>query len=180
MSSTVTGNPSINSGSMHDPTAVSGNERREFVNMFGTGQSNYTFVVNEETGTIFQVTIDDDGTFNDRIPVGSAIKFKDASGNSASLPGMYNDQGEVVSGGIEAQTRQVFVRLQQALALAGCTLNDVCKVSVWLNDARDFGSFNRVYMECFGEHRPARSTVESRLMIDAKVEIDVTAYKPRA
>ena len=46
-------------------------------------------------------------------------------------------------------------------------------------DARDFGSFNRVYMECFGSHRPARSTVESRLMIDAKVEIDVTAYKPR-
>jgi enamine deaminase RidA (YjgF/YER057c/UK114 family) len=34
-------------------------------------------------------------------------------------------------------------------------------------------------MECFGAHRPARSTVEARLMIDAKVEIDVTAYKPR-
>ena len=84
-----------------------------------------------------------------------------------------------MSGGIEAQTRQVFVRLQQALALAGCTLNDVCKVSVWLDDARDFGSFNRVYMEGFGDHRPARSTVESRLMIDAKVEIDVTAYKAR-
>ena len=69
--------------------------------------------------------------------------------------------------------------IEQALALADCTLADVAKVSVWLNDARDFGSFNRVYMECFGEHRPARSTVESRLMIDAKVEIDVTAYKPR-
>jgi enamine deaminase RidA (YjgF/YER057c/UK114 family) len=51
---------------------------------------------------------------------------------------------------------------------------------VWLNDARDFGSFNRVYMECFGNHRPARSTTEARLMIDAKVEIDVTAYKPLA
>jgi len=58
-----------------------------------------------------------------------------------------------------------------------CTLDDVCKVSVWLNDARDFGSFNRVYMECFGNHRPARSTVESRLMIDAKVEIEVTALR---
>jgi enamine deaminase RidA (YjgF/YER057c/UK114 family) len=73
----------------------------------------------------------------------------------------------------------VFERLRQALALGGATLNDVCKVNVWLHDARDFGSFNRVYMECFGEHRPARSTVESRLMIDAKVEIDVIAYKPR-
>ncbi|MEY2771239.1 MAG: hypothetical protein RIQ38_1658 [Pseudomonadota bacterium] len=90
-----------------------------------------------------------------------------------------NDQGEVVVGGIEAQTRQVFVRLRQALALAGADLPDVCKVTVWLQDARDFGSFNRVYMECFGEHRPARSTVEARLMIDAKVEIDVVAYAPK-
>ncbi|MBN9402123.1 MAG: RidA family protein [Burkholderiales bacterium] len=89
-----------------------------------------------------------------------------------------DDQGQVVPGGIEAQTRQVFKRLEDALALAGCTLRDVAKVNVWLDDARDFGSFNRVYMECFGDHRPARSTVESRLMIDAKVEIDVTAYKP--
>ena len=90
-----------------------------------------------------------------------------------------DDQGQVVAGGIEAQTRQVFQRVKEALALADCTLADVAKVSVWLADARDFGSFNRVYLECFGDHRPARSTVESRLVIDAKVEIDVTAYKPR-
>jgi reactive intermediate/imine deaminase len=90
-----------------------------------------------------------------------------------------DDQGQVIPGGIEAQTRHVFKRLEQALALAGCTLADVCKATVWLDDARDFGSFNRVYMECFGDHRPARSTVEARLMIDAKVEIEVTAYKPR-
>jgi reactive intermediate/imine deaminase len=86
--------------------------------------------------------------------------------------------GQVVAGGIEAQTRQVFKRLEQVLALAGCTLDDVCKVGVWLADARDFGSFNRVYMEGFGIHRPARSTVEARMMIDVKVEMDVVAYKP--
>lgn len=91
-----------------------------------------------------------------------------------------DDQGQVIAGGIEAQTRRVFERIQQVLALAGCTLADIAKVSVWLEDARDFGAFNRVYMEILGDHRPARSTVESRLMIDAKVEIDVTAYKPRA
>ena len=77
-----------------------------------------------------------------------------------------------------AMLERDFKRLEEALALADCTLQDVAKVNVWLDDPRDFGSFNRVYMECFGEHRPARSTVESRLMIDAKVEIDVTAYKP--
>ena len=109
-------------------------------------------------------------------PLSPAVRAGDFVVVSGSVP--TDDQGQVVPGGIEAQTRQVFKRLEEALALAGCTLQDVAKVNVWLDDARDFGSFNRVYMECFGDHRPARSTVESRLMIDAKVEIDVTAYKP--
>ncbi len=110
-------------------------------------------------------------------PLSPAVRAGDFVFVSGQVPA--DDQGQVIVGGIEAQTRQVFQRVEQALALAGCTLSDVAKVSVWLNDARDFGSFNRVYMECFGDHRPARSTVESRLMIDAKVEMDVTAYKPR-
>ena len=49
---------------------------------------------------------------------------------------------------------------------------------MWLQDARDFGSFNRVYMSYFGDRKPARSTTEARLMVDARVEIDVVAYKP--
>ena len=110
-------------------------------------------------------------------PLSPATRAGDFVFVSGQVP--TDDQGQVVAGGIEAQTRQVFKRIEQALALAGCTLADVCKVGVWLHDARDFGSFNRVYMECFGDHRPARSTVEARLMIDAKVEIDVTAYRPR-
>jgi reactive intermediate/imine deaminase len=109
-------------------------------------------------------------------PLSPAVRAGDFVFVSGTVP--TDDQGQVVTGGIEAQTRQVFQRLEAALALAGCSLQDVAKVNVWLDDARDFGSFNRVYMECFGDHRPARSTVESRLMIDAKVEIDVTAYKP--
>lgn len=110
-------------------------------------------------------------------PLSPATRAGDFVFVSGQVP--TNDQGEVITGGIEAQTRQVFERVKAALALADCTLDDVAKVSVWLADARDFGSFNRVYMERFGDHRPARSTVQSLLMIDAKVEIDVTAYKPR-
>jgi len=110
-------------------------------------------------------------------PLSPATRAGDFVFVSGQVP--TNDQGEVITGGIEAQTRQVFQRLEAALALADCTLQDVTKASVWLADARDFGSFNRVYMECFGDHRPARSTVQALLMIDAKVEIDVTAYKPR-
>jgi reactive intermediate/imine deaminase len=109
-------------------------------------------------------------------PLSPAVRAGDFVFVSGQVP--TDAEGQVVIGGIEAQTRQVFKRLEEALALAGCTLDDVCKVGVWLADARDFGSFNRVYMECFGSHRPARSTVESRLMIDAKVEMDVVAFRP--
>jgi reactive intermediate/imine deaminase len=111
-------------------------------------------------------------------PFSPAVRAGDFVYVSGQVPG--NEAGEIVAGGIEAQTRQVFANLKKVLALAGCTLEDVCKTTVWLHDARDFGAFNRVYLEFFPEHKPARSTVESRLMVDAKVEIDCVAYKPKA
>ncbi len=85
--------------------------------------------------------------------------------------------GEIVPGGIEAQTRQTLKNVEKALALAGCTLKDVVKSTVWLDDARDFWTFNRVYAEFFSENKPARSTTQAKLMIDAKLEIEVIAYK---
>jgi reactive intermediate/imine deaminase len=107
-------------------------------------------------------------------PAGRAGDFIYVSGQVPA-----NAEGEIVVGGIEAQTRQVMENLKKVLALAGATLDDVCKSTVWLQDARDFGAFNRVYMSYFGENKPARSTTEARLMVDAKVEIDVVAYKPK-
>ena len=87
------------------------------------------------------------------------------------------DNGEIVPGGIEAQTRQTLKNVEKTLALAGCTLKDVVKSTVWLDDARDFWTFNRVYAEFFRENKPARSTTQATLMIDAKVEIEVVAYR---
>ena len=89
------------------------------------------------------------------------------------------DNGELVPGGIEAQTRQTLKNVEKALAPAGCTLKDVVKSTVWLDDARDFWTFNRVYAEFFPENKPARSTTQATLMIDAKIEIEVIAYKVR-
>ena len=68
--------------------------------------------------------------------------------------------------------------LIKVLALADCTLEDVVKCGVWIDDPRDFWTFNRVYASYFPNGGPARSTVESRIMVDAKVEIDAVAYKP--
>lgn len=87
------------------------------------------------------------------------------------------DNGEIVPGGIEAQTRQVLKNVEKALAVAGCSLRDVVKSTVWLDDARDFWTFNRVYAEFFPENKPARSTTQATPMIDAKIEIEVIAYQ---
>ena len=111
-------------------------------------------------------------------PFSPAVRAGDFVYVSGQVPA--DAQGEIVAGGIEAQTRQVMVNLQAALALAGATFDDVCKCTCWLADARDFGAFNRVYMSYFPNGKPARSTTEARLMVDAKVEVDVIAYKPIA
>jgi len=87
------------------------------------------------------------------------------------------DNGEIVPGGIEAQTRIVMKNLERALGLAGCTLGNVVKATVWLDDARDFWTFNRVYAEFFPGNKPARSTTQAKLMVDAKIEVEVVAYK---
>ena len=109
------------------------------------------------------------------LPFSSAVEagpFVFVSGQVAM-----GDNGEIVPGGIEAQTRQALKNVEKALALAGCTLKDVVKSTVWLDDARDFWTFNRVYAEHFPGNKPARSTTQAKLMIDAKIEIEVVAYK---
>jgi len=110
-------------------------------------------------------------------PFSPAVRAGDFIYVSGQVPADAN--GEIVVGGIEAQTRQVMENLAAVLALAGAGFDDVCKCTVWLQDARDFGAFNRVYMSYFKNGKPARSTTEARLMVDAKVEIDVVAYKPK-
>jgi reactive intermediate/imine deaminase len=91
----------------------------------------------------------------------------------------FDANGELVAGGIVPQTRQTIENLRKILAQAGCTLDNVIKCNVWLADARDFSSFNKVYAGFFPNIPPARSTVQSPLMIDAKIEIDCVAYSPR-
>jgi reactive intermediate/imine deaminase len=111
-------------------------------------------------------------------PFSPAVRAGDFIYVSGQVPA--NSNGEIVAGGIEVQTRQVMENLKAVLALAGASFDDVCKTTCWLEDARDFGAFNRVYMSYFPNGKPARSTTEARLMVDEKVEIDVIAYKPKA
>ena len=111
-----------------------------------------------------------------QIPLSKAIQAGDYVFTSGQVP---LKDGALVPGAIEDQTRATLDCLRDVLAEAGCGLSDVVKTTVWLADAGEFAAFNKVYAEYFPEDPPARSTVESALMVDAKVEIEAIAYKPR-
>lgn len=86
--------------------------------------------------------------------------------------------GELVSGGIEAQTRRVLENLRAVLEEAGSSLGRVLKTTVFLADLNDFAAMNAVYAEYFGAHRPARSTVQAaRLPRGSLVEIEAIAAR---
>ena len=110
------------------------------------------------------------------VPLSPAVRAGDFIFVSGQVP--VDATGVVVNGGIEAQTRQVLENVKAALALAGATMDDIVKTTVWLEDARDFGGMNKIYATYFSKAPPARSTAESRLMIDIRVEIEATAYAP--
>ena len=83
---------------------------------------------------------------------------------------------EIVSGGIEAETRQVLNNLKQVLEAANSGLNYVVKTTVFLRDMADFPKMNAIYAEFFPENPPARSTVAVRtLPKDVAIEIEAIA-----
>lgn len=112
-----------------------------------------------------------------RRPFAKAVRAGDFVYVSGQVPTI---DGEVIVGNIVSQTEQVIANIVEVLALADCALADVVKVNAWLDDARDFSSFNAVFKKYFLDYPPARSTVQSPMMVNVKVEMDVIAYKPVA
>lgn len=110
------------------------------------------------------------------VPLSPAVRAGDFIFVSGQVP--VGADGVIVAGGVEAQTRQVIANIEAALRLAGAELADVIKTLVVLSDARDFGAFNKVYASYFPQNPPARTTMEARLMIDIRIEIEAVAYKP--
>jgi 2-iminobutanoate/2-iminopropanoate deaminase len=84
--------------------------------------------------------------------------------------------GQIVDGGITAQTERVMANLSAVLSAANLGWNDVVKTTVYLHDMADFPKVNEIYGNLLGEARPARSTVQvSALPRGALVEVDVVA-----
>ena len=114
------------------------------------------------------------GTGGQHLPFASAVEADGWLYVSGQVP-MVN--GELTSGNITAQSRQAIRNLLLILDEAGYGPEHVVRCGVWLEDPRDFASFNAVFKEYFGSHPPARACVVSSMVVDCKVEIDCVAYK---
>ncbi len=84
----------------------------------------------------------------------------------------------MTDGSIQEQTRAVLDDITETLATADCAREDVVKAMVWLRDRADFPGFNEIYGEYFPFEPPTRSAVVSDLLVDARVEVEVVAYRP--
>lgn len=87
--------------------------------------------------------------------------------------------GQIVAGGIEPQTRQVFANIAAILQAAGVSFDAVVSATVYVADMNDFAKVNEIYATYFAAPAPARATVQvARLPKDSLVEIQVIAQAP--
>lgn len=108
-------------------------------------------------------------------PYSQAIKvngFLHCSGQIAINP----ENNQFIDGDIKEQTNQVMKNIEAVLLEAGYNFNDVVKTTCFIDDMNNFGAFNEIYAKYFVS-KPARSCVEAKLPKNAKVEVEVIAYK---
>ncbi|QRM56157.1 RidA family protein [Sinorhizobium sp. BG8] len=112
------------------------------------------------------------GIFASKAPLSGTVKAGRIvrSAHIAKNP----ETGELVTGDIETQARQVFANLRQALAAAGGTLADVVQIQAYLIDKADAPGMNRVYRTFFSAPYPVRATVVTDLL-SAGIRLEIMA-----
>ena len=84
--------------------------------------------------------------------------------------------GELVTGDFATQARRVFDNLRAVLRAGGADFHNVAKATVFLTNLGNFQTLNAIYAEYFGDHKPARTTVQvAGLPKGAELEIDLIA-----
>lgn len=98
------------------------------------------------------------------------------SGQGATDP----ETGKLAGADVASQTEQCLKNLQTILRAAGSDLQYVLRCGVFLLDMGEFQAMNGVYARMFGDHRPARTTIQAAGLPGPglKVEIDCIAYVP--
>lgn len=108
-------------------------------------------------------------------PYSQAIRTKTMVFTAGQI-GLDPETGELVGGGIQAQTRQVLTNLTHVLEASGSGLDMILKTTVFLSDMSEFVKMNTVYADFFPDAPPARSTVAAAALPKAaRVEIEAVA-----
>ncbi len=118
--------------------------------------------------------------FSDKLPkpigpYSQAIKAGDFIFTSGMIP--INNDGSIVNGDIKEQTKTVLENLKLFVEDNNLSLNDVVKITVYIDDINDFSKMNEVYSNYMSSSLPARSIAEvSKLPKGVKIEIDAIIY----
>lgn len=111
------------------------------------------------------------GPYSQAIQVGPTLYL-------AGQIGLDPTTGQLVEGGIEAETRRTLDNLKAVLEEAGYTMDHVVQAQVFLADLNDYAAMNAIYATYFSAAAPARAAVQvARLPRDARIEIMMTAVK---
>ena len=87
------------------------------------------------------------------------------------------ENGEIIDGGIIPQSHLAIRNMLSIIDEAEYSPSDIMRIGVWLDDPRDFWTFNKIFAEYFGDNPPARACVQATMMVDCKVEVDCIAYR---
>lgn len=116
------------------------------------------------------------GTKNPNLPFYPAVRAGDFIYVSGQVS--KDADGNMLTGSIEVETAGTIEAIGRLLAEEGATLKDVCRVTTYLEDPRDFGRYNAVFKKYFDGCVLARTTVEARAVIATRIEMEAIVYKP--
>lgn len=109
------------------------------------------------------------GPYSQAIQIGNLVF-------TAGQIGLDPETGQMVEGGVEAQTERALQNLSAILEEAGSSFGAIVKTTCFLADLGDFAAFNEIYAKYMGDNRPARSTVQvAALPAGALVEVEAIA-----
>ena len=116
------------------------------------------------------------GKKNPNLPFHPAVRAGDFIFVSGQVP--KDENNNMISGTIEEETLATLKTIARVIAEEGATLSDVVRITTYLEDTRDFGRYNKAFLEGIGDAVLARTTVQARAVINTKIEMDAVVYKP--